>query len=155
MKKTIFLTLTLVIGVFTFKSYAQKEPDKLVGFYDTYDEDTKEKNSQIKIFKATNSKYYGKLVWIKDSLENGKPKLDKNNPDKSKRNQKTLGLQLLRGFKYEIKDNEWYGGTIYDPKTGKTYKCVLRFEDDNTLKVKGYIGKEWMGLGRTVRWKKK
>ena len=47
----------------------------------------------------------------------------------------------------------WEGGTIYDPETGKIYKCRMWF-DDNTdiLKVKGYIGVSF--VGRTTEWER-
>ena len=44
----------------------------------------------------------------------------------------------------------WSGGTIYDPEEGKTYKCVMKLADENTLNVRGYIGVP--AFGRTVTW---
>jgi uncharacterized protein (DUF2147 family) len=43
-------------------------------------------------------------------------------------------------------------GEIYDPVHGKTYKCKMWFENDKTLRVRGYIGVP--ALGRTMTWKK-
>jgi len=86
--------------------------------------------------------------------ENGKPKVDKNNPEEKLRTQPIWGMLLLKGFKYDADKDEWSEGTIYDPQNGKTYKCYMHYSDANTLKVSGYIGKQWMGLGRTVIWTK-
>jgi uncharacterized protein (DUF2147 family) len=49
-------------------------------------------------------------------------------------------------------DGQWVEGTIYDPKEGKAYNCKIRMEKLDKLMVRGYIGKSWMGLGRTTEW---
>jgi uncharacterized protein (DUF2147 family) len=45
---------------------------------------------------------------------------------------------------------EWSGGTIMDPNNGKTYKCYLTLEEEDKLKVRGYIG--FSLIGRTQYW---
>ena len=59
------------------------------------------------------------------------------------------GLELFRGFSYDG-DGRWTGGTIYDPNSGKTYRCIITWLDKDTLKVRGYIGVPM--LGRTETW---
>jgi uncharacterized protein (DUF2147 family) len=44
----------------------------------------------------------------------------------------------------------WTGGTIYDPDSGKTYKCNLELLANGTLKVRGYIG--FALLGKSQMW---
>jgi uncharacterized protein (DUF2147 family) len=64
-----------------------------------------------------------------------------------------LGLQIIRGMKPEMKPEEekWAGGTILDPRDGKTYKATMKVSPDNqTLIVRGYIGIEI--LGRNQYW---
>lgn len=51
---------------------------------------------------------------------------------------KILGLKLLKGFDRKSKD--WRGGTIYDPKDGKTYDSRLKRLANGDLEVKGCIG---------------
>nr|WP_321406688.1 DUF2147 domain-containing protein [uncultured Carboxylicivirga sp.] len=64
-----------------------------------------------------------------------------------------MGLKLLEGFTYDNDDEEWVDGTIYDPKSGSTYKCLMWFDGDpNTLMVKGYIGVSI--IGKKVQWKR-
>lgn len=48
----------------------------------------------------------------------------------------------MKGFSLDEDDSEWVDGTIYDPKSGKTYKCFMWFDegDNVTLHVKGFIG---------------
>lgn len=86
-----------------------------------------------------NGKYFGKITWLKKpNNSKGIPFTDSENPDKSKRNQPLIGLLILKDFYYS--NNEWTGGTIYDPESGKTYTCTMWLENTNTLKVRGYWG---------------
>ena len=112
-----------------------------------------EGTSHIQIFKATNGsfagKFYGKIVWLKEPMKNGKPKVDDLNPDPKKHSVPLLGLQILKNFVYDADDKEWEDGTIYDPKNGKTYSCIMTLSGNN-LNVRGYVGISM--LGRTGVW---
>jgi len=79
----------------------------------------------------------------------GRPDRDQKNPDPALRDRPLTGLQLFQGFSYDG-DGRWTGGTIYDPNSGKTYRCIITWVDENTLKVRGYIGVPM--LGRTETW---
>jgi uncharacterized protein (DUF2147 family) len=92
----------------------------------------------IEIYKL-NGRYYGRIIWLKHPYDaSGKPKVDFRNPDENARNQRLLGLVMLRGFMYE--DDEWKGGKIYNPQDGKEYNSFIRLTDDKTMSVRGYIG---------------
>ncbi len=109
-----------------------------------------EGTAMIKIDKVKDT-YQGKIVWLKEpnDSDNGKPKIDKNNPDNDKKVKPVLGLVNVWGFKFV--DGEWTGGYIYDPKNGKTYDCIITMTDKSKLNVRGYI----MGMtmfGRTDTW---
>lgn len=109
-----------------------------------------EGTAMIKIEKS-GDEYRGKIVWLKEpnDPDNGKPKVDKNNPDEAKRKNPVLGLINVWGFKW--KEGEWKEGYIYDPKNGKIYDCVMTMTDKSKLNVRGYI----MGMtmfGRTDTW---
>ncbi len=91
----------------------------------------------ILIYKKGN-KYFGKLDWIKvPNDEQGKPKTDKNNPDKALQSRPDLGLELLKDFTFDG-EKVYEDGTIYDPKSGKTYSCKMTI-DGNSLKIRGYV----------------
>ncbi len=136
----LILSLLLMAKIY---SYAQS--DDIVGIWLT-DED----KSQVRIFKATNGKYYGKIEWLKED----KDKKDINNPDESLRDKPELGLIILKGFSYNEEKKQWVGGTVYDPKNGKTYDCYMWFEDDpQLLQIKGYVlGMKF--IGRETTWRK-
>jgi uncharacterized protein (DUF2147 family) len=104
-------------------------------------------NAKINIYKGKDSRFYGKIVWLKEPLRNGKPKVDEKNPESSRRNQPILGLEILRGF--EKDGNEYEDGTVYDPKSGKTYSGKIKLKG-NKLDMRGYIGISL--IGRTTTW---
>ena len=138
--------LSLLLLLFSLSAVAQKG-DAVIG---------KWKNGEgtgiVEIYRTTSGHYAGKIIWLKEPIdpETGKPKLDKRNPDESKRNVPTLGLINMHGFKYNEEENVWEDGTIYDPKNGKEYSCKMELKDNNTLKVRGYIGVSM--IGRTDTW---
>lgn len=141
--------LTLLIFAFVsilFSAKAHKNADDIVGVWLTGSG-----KAHVKIDKVGNY-YFGRIVWLKDPLNDlGKPKLDKNNEDVTKRNKAIMGMQLLGGFEWK-NDNLWDNGNIYDPENGKTYKCKLDLENLSTMNVRGFIGISL--FGRTDIWKK-
>lgn len=110
-----------------------------------------EKTSKVRVFLATDGKYYGKIVWLEEPTEkNGKPKTDIENPNEDKRSKPLMDLQILAGLEKKS-ETEYVNGTIYDPKNGKTYGCKMTIKDDNTVDLRGHI----IGmplLGRTSKW---
>lgn len=64
------------------------------------------------------------------------PRVDVNNADPALRTRPILGMAILTGF--VDKGGDWRG-TIYDPRTGRTYKSIVRREGDGSLKVQGCI----------------
>ncbi|MBL7906209.1 MAG: DUF2147 domain-containing protein [Bacteroidales bacterium] len=155
--KQVFFAAILGIG-FLLPSLAAAQTskaDRISGIYLTYDDETGKEKSQVKIHKASNGRYVGEIVWLKEPKEtNGKEKLDKNNPETKLQSRKIMGLQILKDFTYDAANDEWSGGTIYNPSSGKTYNCYMKFESGKSLKIRGYIGKAWMGLGKTAVWTK-
>jgi uncharacterized protein (DUF2147 family) len=73
---------------------------------------------------------------------------DDRNPDPALRNRPLQGLAIMKGFEYDG-DGRWSGGKVYDPNSGKTYKCTLTQIDANTLKIRGYIGVSLFGRSET------
>lgn len=67
----------------------------------------------------------------------GVPKTDVHNPDPALRNRPLQGLRILSGF--SASPDAWQDGRIYDPKSGKSYRSVLKLSPDGSLKVSGCI----------------
>ena len=92
----------------------------------------------------------GRIAELDELLdENGNPKLDTSNPDPALRSRPILGMDLIAGFTPKG-EGKWRGGTIYDPRDRKTYKCAMTLKPDGTLEVRGYVG--LAVFGKTVVW---
>jgi uncharacterized protein (DUF2147 family) len=149
MKNIKFLIVILGL-IMTLPAFSQnKKADDILGKWFTENNEAK-----VEIYKS-GDKYFGKIVWLKEpnDKETGKPKKDKHNPDSKLKERAILGLNVVSAFKFNGSD-EWEDGVIYDAKSGKTYNCYINFEGKDKIKVRGYIGKSWMGLGRTTYWTK-
>ena len=136
--------LTAALFLFSCISEAGENADDIIGNWLT----TGKEPAKVQIYKS-GEKFYGKITWLKNPTDNGRQKVDINNPDKAKRNNPVIGLVILTGFKFNDYD-EWRGGNIYDPESGKTYSSYLYLKDINTLKLRGYVGISL--LGRTETW---
>jgi len=141
-KYSFLLGLSLLLaGVAGVK--AQARPDDIAGTWQTHGD----KTARILIYKS-GEKFYGKIVQLQFPEQDGKPRLDQKNPDRQKQGRPILGMELLTGFLFD--KDEWNGGHIYDPESGKTYSCTLTLKDRRTLKVRGYVGISL--FGRTEVW---
>jgi uncharacterized protein (DUF2147 family) len=80
----------------------------------------------------------GVIVGLKEPISkiDGKPKVDRENPDPSKRKRPVIGLSILIGMKPDG-ENKWKGA-IYNPDDGKTYSASVRL-DGSRMKVKGCV----------------
>jgi uncharacterized protein (DUF2147 family) len=91
----------------------------------------------------------GFIAGSPQDLERRQPhRLDVHNPDPALRDRPLHGMQIISGMN-RIDSNRWKG-LIYDPNSGKTYNCTLSMVDDNTLRLRGYVGISL--FGRTETW---
>jgi len=74
--------------------------------------------------------------------------LDIHNPDASLRQKLLCGLVIGRGF-HATSPTYADGGSLYDPKSGKTYHGEMTANGDQ-LALRGYIGVKL--FGRTETW---
>ncbi|MBL4662829.1 MAG: DUF2147 domain-containing protein [Flavobacteriaceae bacterium] len=134
----ILFCLVCLLGLSTVSAQG------VFGKWKTIDDVTGKARSCVEIYEE-DGKVYGKIIKLIN--------IEKENPmcdlccceDKG---QPIIGMQFLRGLK---KDGDKYnGGKILDPKTGKIYDCYITLEEDNILKVRGYINFPLMG--RTQYW---
>jgi len=141
MIKRSLLIIFLLIGI--NQVFAQSK-EALAGKWLTATGD-----AQVQIYPA-GGKFSGRIVWLKKPDDNtGKPQTDNKNPDPGLAKRPIIGLEMLKGFTY-VDDGIWEGGTIYDPKTGKTFSCKISMVDHNKIFVRGFVGISL--LGRTETW---
>lgn len=116
---------------------------------------TENAKSTVVIFPC-GEKYCARIEALKDSLYTdaaegavGTPRLDRHNPDPSRRKRPLVGLQFMEGFT-PAGEGKLANGTIYDPENGKTYRCTITLKDPHRLDVRGYLGITL--FGRTTVW---
>lgn len=125
--------------------------DEILGLWNN-----EEKSARIEMFRCGEG-YCGKIVELKEqnypegSTDGipGTPKVDHHNPDPAKRTVPVLGLQIVNDMR-PTDSGKWSGGTVYDPKNGKTYKGKLTLVAPERLELRGYIGIPL--IGRTTTW---
>ncbi len=78
------------------------------------------------------------IVGLKEPISkiDGKPKVDRENPDAAKRKRPLIGLTVMNGMK-PAGEGTWEG-KIYNPDDGKTYSATVRLSGDS-MKVKGCV----------------
>jgi uncharacterized protein (DUF2147 family) len=78
------------------------------------------------------------IVGLKEPISkiDGKPKVDRENPDPAKRKRPLIGLSILGGMK-PAGENAWKG-TIYNPDDGKTYSANMTLDGDK-MAVQGCV----------------
>ncbi len=142
MKTMVNKLLVFVLFMGTFSAYSQTK-DIIEGRWLTAAGD-----SHVLIYEK-GGKFFGRLIWLKNPADsNGMPRLDKNNPNAGLSKRPLIGSEILRDFSFI--DGVWEGGSIYDPKTGKTYSCIISLASRNKINVRGYVG--FSVLGRTENW---
>ena len=105
---------------------------------------TEPRDGIIQISIAGDGSYQGKIVG-----GNNPQRQDQRNPDPTRRSQLLLGQTIFQGMKYDG-EGRWSAGTIYDPDSGRTYKCRLERLDSERLQVRGFVG--FALLGRSQVW---
>lgn len=138
MRRNLLITLIL------FFSLVGVQAQNVTGKWRTVDDETGEEKSVVEIYEK-NGKVYGKVVAITN------PAAQEAICDKctgEDKDQPIMGMVVIKGL--EKDGDEYNGGKILDPNNGKLYKCYLKLEEDNKLKVRGYIG--FSLLGRTQYW---
>lgn len=106
---------------------------------------TEDGTSKVEI-SAANGVYGGKLVWLKPRSD-GQPVLDANNEDAALRRRPLLGAPILAGFKAGS-GGSYIGGTVYAPRSGKSYPAELTLLADGRLQLVVKAGL----VSRTQHW---
>jgi len=149
--KNIFIILGMSIALLLASAVHADNPDAIAGKW--LDQ---EKEAQIEIYKC-GDRYCGKIIWLKEPSYpandpkgmGGKPRVDRENPDPSKKSRPIAGMNLVWGFSFSG-GNLWEDGFIYNPREGKTYKCKITLETPDHLRLRGFIGISL--IGKTTHW---
>ena len=136
-----FLML-VVAGVFALSAAAASastnDGDRILGVYKAVKDGAV---SKVRISKIGDNAYQAQVFWLeKDKHADGSKRMDIKNPDPAKRNTPSDQIVLIENVSYVAEDNEWKNGKIYDPTKGDVYRVVINFQDDKTLRVRGFLG---------------
>nr|WP_297308152.1 DUF2147 domain-containing protein [uncultured Flavobacterium sp.] len=135
-KKLFYLLATFFLGIISISAQS------VTGKWKTVDENGQPKS--IVEITESNGTYYGKVIEI---LTANKTAVCSKCSGENK-NKPINGLTIIKGIKKD--GNEYSGGKILDPQSGKEYKCVLKLNGSDKLDVRGYVGIQ--ALGRTQTW---
>lgn len=138
----------VVLVLWSTGLFAQREKNQIEHLWFN-----QEKTSKIEVYLAKDGKYYGKIAWLDKPNDDktGKPRVDAENPEESLQSKPLMGLLILRGFSVSTEDKNVYtGGTVYDPKNGKTYCGKLTYKG-NSIDLRGFLCSASF-LGRTSTW---
>lgn len=111
---------------------------------------THEKTAVVEIYRCGKGDLCGRLVWFRMKPTDHNPQaLDIHNPTPVLRDRPLCGLVMMWGFQREG-ENEWSGGSLYDPESGSRYRGKMTLNPDGTLSLRGYIGISL--FGRSQDW---
>jgi uncharacterized protein (DUF2147 family) len=118
-----------------------------VGVWKTIDDETGNPKSLVRISES-NGELRGRIERLfRDADEEQNPKCEKC--DGMLKNQPIVGMTIITGMKKD--GDEYSGGQILDPASGKVYKSRMSLSDGGRkLDVRGYIGVPM--FGRTQTW---
>lgn len=139
MKKVIG-SIALFVA-FTLMSYAQIDP---TGIWKNIDDEDGKVKSHLEVY-WEDGKLKAKVVELLDNATLTVCTKCKGD----KKGKPLVGMEIMWGLSPDGK-NKWSGGTIMDPKKGKEYKCKIELEEEDKLKVRGYVGIPT--FGRTQYW---
>jgi uncharacterized protein (DUF2147 family) len=124
---------------------AHAQIDSIVGNWKTVDDKTGEVLTLVRIFKATNGLYYGKIEKMykyADAVCDKCEGEDKGKP--------ILGMMIIRGMKEE--NGVLKEGYVLDPESGKKYYGSISYDKGTKkLKLRGSIDKHGF-IGRNQYW---
>jgi uncharacterized protein (DUF2147 family) len=133
-----YMMLIGTLGILAFKSVVSK--NDIVGQWYT------EKNEAVVEVTEKDGIYTGRIISLQVPLdENRQPRTDIKNKNEVLRKRPLVGAPVFYGMKYNSSESRWEGGKVYEPNMGHEANCVITLENINKMKVKGFVGFEWVG----------
>ena len=125
-------TIAILFTFITITSLAQTTPDVILGKWITTSG-----NCIVEVYKQ-NQEFKAKILWFKATKKPMDDWTDEKNSNIALRKRKLLGMDVVRGLRYNSDEKQWVDGMIYDASTGKEWNSIVWLTKDNLLKVKGY-----------------
>lgn len=144
--KQFVLSICMILMLRTLPVYAG-DLSSPVGLWKTIDDKSGKPGGLVRI-ELVEGSYQGRIEKIfPEPGEDQNPKCVKC--EGPRHNQPVIGLIIMRNLTKQ--GDEYQGGEILDPRTGKVYRVKMKLEDGGKkLDVRGFIG--FSMLGRTQTW---
>ncbi|OTG80047.1 DUF2147 domain-containing protein [Acinetobacter sp. ANC 4648] len=121
----------------------------ITGIWKNIDDKTGSSKAILEIRKESNGSYTGKIIKI-TPRPGYTPKDICVDCPAPYTNKPILGLDVLKGLQF-VKEDEYNGGRILDPLTGKIYSMKAKLSTNGKrLQLRGYVGVS--ALGRSQTW---
>lgn len=145
--KYVFCSTLMVFIVLLSVSGCSADLSSPVGLWKTIDDNSGKPTGLIRIA-LVDGQYQAKIEKIfPDPGEDPTPRCLKC--EGTRQNQPVIGMTFMWGITKQ--GDEYQGGEILDPKTGKIYRARLKLEEGGKkLNVRGFIG--FSLLGRSQVW---
>ncbi|MCF6357264.1 MAG: DUF2147 domain-containing protein [Draconibacterium sp.] len=137
MKKFILIAIL----IFTTSLIFAQQPDDLIGKYRLPNQ------LDVEIYK-TGNKYSGKIIAL-NNYENGQTK-DIKNPDKEKRDNLLLGMEIIENLEFDKDEKQWINGEMYGPEKGLVLNLKITEMREKDIVV---VGSKYI-FRKTLEWKK-
>jgi uncharacterized protein (DUF2147 family) len=105
---------------------------------------TEGRDARVRFSKYRNGTYTGVITWAKV------PRKDTENDNPKLRDRSRVGIVLM--WKLRFDEDEYVGGYVYNPEDGNTYRVEAKALDEDTLKIRGYMGLSI--FGQSQHWKR-
>lgn len=93
----------------------------------------------LQIFECS-SLLCGRIVWLlRPDNPAGQPDIDYLNPDPALRQRRLCGLTIIWGMQSNGR-NQWFNGSLYDPKDGITYNVSAELTSPGIITARVYRG---------------
>lgn len=146
-KISILLVLAVALMAAPLAALAQQTP---VGTWTTIDDKTNQPKSVVEIYETQDGSLAGKVVQVLQSDKGPHPVC--SNCEGDRKDKPIEGMVML--WDVARTGNEWKGGKILDPATGKVYSVKMSMADNGQkLEVRGFMG--FSLLGKTQTWQRR
>ena len=141
----VLLLLSIGGSLFVSRGQTERKPQTAEGVWQTVDDKSGKPKGEVRIFEQ-NGHWVGQITRVYDK-QDAKSRCDLCQDDR--KGKEFVGLTILRNM--TLTGEEYAGGDILDPDTGKIYRCKFHLTDGGEkLLVRGFIG--FSLLGRTQTW---
>jgi len=137
---------SLIAAVLAAPAFAQDSSP--VGVWKTIDDETGKPKALIRITENQGGELQGRIEKLfRPANQDQNPICDKC--EGARKDQPLIGMMIVSGLKKD--GDEYKGGEILDPASGKVYKSKAALKDGGKkLEVRGYVGAPL--FGRTQTW---